>query len=126
MLQVLLFATNLMIASLLLGWRLTLPAIIIGFYLSAQLYQCCYGGLNFIVKFGSPEFILIYALLILSSVIIFFIKPKQEEQEASDAKVGTLEEEVADLNEKVVHYTERVADQGKEIERLGGQRLRGY
>ena len=119
MLQVLLFAINLMMASLLIGWRLTLPAIIIGFYLSAQLYQCCYGGLNFIVKLGSPEFILIYALLILSSAIIFFIKPKQEQQEAAEAKVDTLEEEVADLNEKVVHYGERVEDQGKEIERLG-------
>ncbi len=119
MLQILLFAINLMMASLLIGWQLTLPAIIIGFYLSAQLYQCCYGGLNFIVKFGSPEFILIYALLILSSAIIFFVKPKQERQEATDAKVDTLEEEVADLSEQVVHYSERVEDQGKEIERLG-------
>ena len=119
MLQVLLFAINLMIASLLLGWRVTLPAIIIGFYLNAQLYQCCYGNSNFIVKFGSPEFILIYALLILSSVIIFFIKPKQEQQEETEAKVGTLETEVTDLNEQVGHYSERVADQSKEIERLG-------
>jgi len=119
MLQILLFAINLMMASLLIGWRLSLPAIIVGFYLSAQLYQCCYGGLNFIVKFGSPEFILIYALLILSSAIIFFIKPKQEYQEATEAKVNILETEVADLSEKVVHYSERVADQGKEIERLG-------
>ena len=50
---------------------------------------------------------------------MLFIKPKQEYQEATEAKVGTLETEVADLNEKVTHYTERVADQGKEIERLG-------
>ncbi|MEM6339480.1 MAG: histidine kinase dimerization/phospho-acceptor domain-containing protein, partial [Pseudomonadota bacterium] len=119
MLQILLFTVNLMIASLLIGWRLTLPAIIVGFYLSTQLYYCCYGNSNFIVKFGSPEFILIYALLISFSAIIFFVKPKQEQQEATDAKVDTLEEEVADLSEQVVHYSERVEDQGKEIERLG-------
>ena len=36
MLQVLLFAINLMMASLLIGWQLTLPAIIIGFYLTTH------------------------------------------------------------------------------------------
>jgi signal transduction histidine kinase len=55
----------------------------------------------------------------VTGILYAFLKPQQEYQEATEAKVGTLETEVADLNEKVTHYTERVADQGKEIERLG-------
>jgi len=133
MLQVALFIINLMIASLLLGWRLALPSIIIGFYSAIQFYQYFFGKADFAVQFGSPEFILIYAVLFLGSAVIVFLKPKEERQEASDIKVGTLETEVihlddevihlttevTDLNEKVDHYSERVSDQNKEIERFG-------
>ena len=35
-----------------------------------------------------------------------------------EEEVIHLETEVADLNEKLVHYTERVEDQSREIERL--------
>jgi len=119
MLQVALFCINIIIASLLLGWRMALPLIILGFYLSIQFYRYLFTDSGFEVQFGSPEFILIYIALFLGSTVVIFVKPQQEYQAATEAKVGTLEIEVADLNEKVVHYTERVADQGKEIERLG-------
>ena len=126
MLQVALFIINLMIASLLLGWRLALPSIIIGFYSAIQFYQYFFGKADFAVQFGSPEFILIYAVLFLGSAVIFFLKPKEERQAASDIKVDILGNEVThlttevtDLSEKVDHYSERVSDQNKEIERLG-------
>ena len=119
MLQVALFCINIIIASLLLGWRMALPLIILGFYLSIQFYQYFFAGSGFEIQFGSPEFILIYIVLFLGSAVIIFVKPKQDLQEVTEERVDTLEEEVADLNEKVVHYSERVEDQGKEIERLG-------
>ncbi|MDG1436800.1 MAG: sodium:solute symporter family protein [Rickettsiaceae bacterium] len=51
MLQVLLFGVNLIIASLLLGWRLATPAIIIGFYLSIEFYQHFFRGKDFSEQF---------------------------------------------------------------------------
>ncbi|HJK86405.1 MAG TPA: hypothetical protein QKA08_01365, partial [Candidatus Megaira endosymbiont of Nemacystus decipiens] len=139
-LQVLLFGVNILIASLLLGWRLALSFILIGFYLSIKFYYCFFKGPDFVMKFGSPEFILIYMVLFLGLIVLIFIKPKQEEQEIVEAKVDTLEGEleglddiilnlkkqegeytkqIADLNQAVTHYSERVTDQAKEIERLG-------
>ena len=38
MLQVALFVANLMVAALLLGWRVALPSIVIGFYLGIEFY----------------------------------------------------------------------------------------
>jgi signal transduction histidine kinase len=62
----------------------------------------------------------------LGSIVIFLLKPKQDQQEATESEVGTLKTEVThlstamtDLNEKVEHYSERISDQEKEIERLG-------
>jgi Na+/proline symporter/signal transduction histidine kinase len=125
-LQISLFIMNLMIAALLLGWRLALPSIVIGFYLARELYQYFFSYSELTVQFGSPEFMLIYMMLFLGSAVIIFLKPKQEQQEQSDIKVVTLDHEVinlnsqvTDLNEKVTHYSERVDDQSKEIERLG-------
>jgi Na+/proline symporter/signal transduction histidine kinase len=125
-LQVSLFIINLMIAALLLGWRLALPSIVTGFYLAIQFYQYNFGAGGFAVQFGSPEFILIYTVLFLGSAVIIFLKPKQEQQEASDVKVDTLTTEVgvlgnkvSNLNYTVTHYSERISDQEKEIERLG-------
>ena len=93
-LQVGLFITNLMIAALLLGWRLALPSIIVGFYLAIQFYQCFFGITDFAIQFGSPEFILIYVVLFLGSAIIFFLKPKEEQMEQAVDKNKCLEKEV--------------------------------
>ena len=62
---------------------------------------------------------LIYVMFMVAGFAITILKSKQEYQEATEAKVDTLETEVLDLNEKVVHYSERISDQEKEIERLG-------
>jgi len=133
MLQTALFMMNLMIASLLLGWRLILPLIAIGFYSSVQFYQYYFGGESFIIHFGSPEFILLYLMLVVSLVLIIFLKPKQDYLEATEEKVETLEtetvflghtnitlsEKVSDLKETVDYYDERDHQQQAEIDRLG-------
>ena len=139
-LQVLLFGVNLIVAALLLGWRLALPAIIIGFYTSTQFYQHFFGGADFSGKFSSPEFLLIYMVLFLGSTVIVFLKPKQEYIEATESKVDSLEyevihldHEVEDLSEeveelhdevtgfhkKMEHFNKKISDKDKEIERLG-------
>jgi Na+/proline symporter/signal transduction histidine kinase len=131
--QIALFVLNIVIVSMLFGWLASLILIPIGCYFSISFFQFCFGIDKFQISFGSPEFMLIYLLLIVGIVLLIFIKPKEERQEASDIKVDTLETEVThlddevthlttevtDLNKKVDHYSERVSDQNKEIERLG-------
>ncbi len=133
MLQVSLFGINLMIASILLGWRLSLPLILTGLFLSIRFYQFIFGEYSFDSGFASPEFILVYVVILVATSVIMFLKPKEERQAESDAKVDVLKTEVThldyevtnlnsqvtDLSETVTHYSERVEDQSKEIERLG-------
>ena len=94
MLQVALFTINLMIASLLLGWRLILPLLAIGFVVSIKLYQHFFNIDNFVIQFGSPEFIMLYLLLIASIALLLFLKPKEQEEEKKTLKINYLEKEV--------------------------------
>ena len=133
MLQVAVYAVNLMIVALFFGWRLGIITIATGFYLGIKFYHYNFPTLDLSHGFSSPEFILMYVLLLIGTTLIIFLKPKQEYIEATEHRVdilahekvyleyevSNLNEKVCDLDEKVVHYTQRVADQAIEIERLG-------
>ena len=118
-LQFAIFTVNLLVVATLLGWRMAIFSILVGCFLLVSMYSYFDVSLYFDIKSESPAFISIYLLMIVGSTILLFLKPKQEQQELTEAKVGTLEIEISDLSEKVTHYTERVAYQSKEIERLG-------
>ena len=125
-LQFAIFTANLLIVATLLGWRMAIFSILAGCLVLVSIYSYFDVNQYFNAKAESPAFISIYLLMIVGSTILLFLKPKQEYQKVTEAKVGTLETEVthletelSDLSEKVTHYTERVADQSKEIERLG-------
>lgn len=107
-LQVSLFSTNLMIASLLLGWRIIFPAILAGFYLAVLFYQQFFTETNFILKLGSPEFILVYASLISASAILLFLKPKQEALEVTTNKANYLEKENDQLDSKALFLNQKL------------------
>ena len=118
-LQFVIFIINILLAVILVGWQLGFVLTLLGFYCSIEFYKY-YDNLKTIdISVGSPQFAFTYSLVLLGVIIAIFLKPKQEHQEATEAKVDTLETEVSDLNEKVVHYSERISDQEKEIERLG-------
>jgi Na+/proline symporter/signal transduction histidine kinase len=131
-LQFAVFTINTVVVTILLGYKLASLLIPIGFYSALQFYKY-YAGIESIdMSVGSPQFIFMYILMLIGAVLLIFLKPKEERQEASDIKVGTLTTEVdvldhkvSNLNYTVTHYSERISDQEKEIERLGatGQRI---
>lgn len=130
---------NLITLSILLRWQVALSIILLSAFCSIAFYKSFYEA-NWISSSVPMHFKIIYLIAIVSSIIIAFLKPKQEYIEATEHKVDDLEVEVGelgyenvhlglevsnlnvkvtDLGVKVVHYSERVADQVKEIERLG-------
>jgi signal transduction histidine kinase len=117
---------SVVVLSSLVSWQVVIFFIISGIILSIG-YLKWYLGINEIQgEFGKLKFKITYLLLMLTSILVVFLKPKQDHQEATEAKIDVLEEEVthletkvSDLNETVIHYSERISDQGKEIERLG-------
>ena len=132
--QLMIFLLNMVIIALMLRWQVAIFMTCSTVFLSVESYKWYVGveDLNSAIDLGL-QFKIMYALLFTSTILIAFLKPKQEYMEATEEKVGTLETEVThlghevtdlsgevlNLNEKVTHYSERVFDQEKEIERLG-------
>ncbi|MEA0971130.1 Signal transduction histidine kinase domain protein [Candidatus Megaera venefica] len=113
------FILSAVVLSMLVRWQAALALIIVGVISSIYFFKY-YAGVGYLEEnFGSLQFKIIYMLILVVSVLIAFLKPKQEYVEATEHKVDKLETEVNDLDEKVIHYSQRVADQALEIERLG-------
>lgn len=89
-LQFVIFTLNIILTAILVGWKLAAGMMIVGFYLSMQLYKF-YAGVDIIdISLGSPEFIFMYSLMLIGSALIIFIKPKQEEFILTKEKNGHL------------------------------------
>jgi len=117
--QLMSFMFNVIVIASLSRWRWSLFSIIFGITITLLYYKYYIDILEIRNDFTSLEFKVVYLLLLISSTLIIFFKPKQEYLEETEAKIDTLETEVTHLHEKVVHYNERISDQEKEIERLG-------
>lgn len=126
--QLMVFMANMVVISALLNWRTVLSFVSTGIILAFLLFKNNIGSHSpqLSLEWFSLEFKIAYLLFLASSIIIAFLKPKQEQYEAAEIKAKTLEntvysldKEVGELQEVVTHYTERVENQAQEIERLG-------
>jgi Na+/proline symporter/signal transduction histidine kinase len=124
--QLMMLVLNIFVLSSLVRWQVTLLMVPLVCVFTIQFYKWYMQVSSLDGDVGDLQFKIIYSLLLVSSALIGFVKPKQEYIEATEEKVGTLESEIShlghevtDLNEQVTHYSEQVADKNKEIERLG-------
>ena len=118
--QLMVFMANIMLISTLVSWRWALFTLTTGVLTTLFLFKTYTVPYTLTYTNAQPlEFKIIYLLLMLSSLLVIFLKPKQEYVEATEHKVEELEVVVNDLDKTVVHYSQRVADQAVEIERLG-------
>ena len=112
-LQFALFVLNILIATILTGWRLGIGMSIVGFYFGLELYKY-YAGINEIdFTVGSPEFVSIYVIILAGAVLLMFFKPKQDHQ-------GLTEEKNEHLSGRINMYKE----QTREAEALKGRFIR--
>ncbi|PCJ27150.1 MAG: hypothetical protein COA94_04335 [Rickettsiales bacterium] len=116
---------HLITISLLVGWRMSIIMIAACLWMSFSFYEG-YIGEMVAGEIFDLKLKMIYLLLMTSGLAFTFLRSKQEQMEKSECKVETLETEVTTqgtkittLNKKVGHYSERVSDQAREIERLG-------
>ena len=95
--EVVVFTVNLIVVAILTRWKIAVGMIVVGVYLGTQFYKY-YTGVsveNLNLKLESSSFIL-YALLLIGTAIVIFLKPKQKRQELTEAKVGHLGERISD------------------------------
>jgi Na+/proline symporter/signal transduction histidine kinase len=120
------FILSAVLLSILVRWQAAILLIVSGVTSSVYFFKLYTGEDQLTQNFVSVELNVMYIILLIISVLIAFLKPKQEYIEATEHKVGeleyenvNLEQEVNKLGEKVVHYSQRMIDQAAEIERLG-------
>ncbi|MGI4775937.1 MAG: sodium:solute symporter family transporter [Janthinobacterium lividum] len=90
--QVMVFILNLVVISMLLRWHVALISIV-GGVICSIFYFKWHTGLNSIPGGSiSLQFKIMYALLLVGSVMISFIRPRQNQQELSYKKIDHLSE----------------------------------
>ena len=93
-LQFAVFSINLVIAIILIGWKLAFSMSIIGFWTIIKFYKF-YNGIDYIdFSVGSPQFIFMYILMLIGTAVIIFFKPNEERQELTEQKVDHLGERI--------------------------------
>ncbi|MGC0371857.1 MAG: hypothetical protein DGJ47_000558, partial [Rickettsiaceae bacterium] len=113
--QLMTFLLNTVVVAILLRWQLAIPFILIG-VVSAMVTFDTISGLETIHgEFGTLQFKVVYSLLFVSSVVLAFIKPKQEYVEETEEKVCTLENKVGSLKEQVSLLTIESKEKDKKI-----------
>ena len=104
--QLAIFTLNIMILLNLCRWKTVICMIALGFTSSYVLYKSL-GISTLNIEFNYNG--IFYMLLFFVSALLMIIKPKQEEIEATVAKVDGLEGEVGNLSGKVGSLNGRVA-----------------
>jgi signal transduction histidine kinase len=105
-LQVMIFMINLIMISILVRWQWALILIVCGICLTAfitRLYDLVSIEPS---KFVSLEFQVVYLLLFLSSILLVFFKPKQEQYNLIEEKSDYLEHKADDQKKELIKLQE--------------------
>ena len=107
--QIIAFMANIIILSSLMKWRWALINIIFGVVLTLF----CFKKYIFVDSFDDnllfSEFKIVYLLILVSSVLIMFLKPKQQYLEATEEKAEHFKKETDSLK-KEIEYSKREFD----------------
>ncbi len=90
-LQLMIFMLNLLITGILLRWQVTLFMAICGTFLSVQFFKWHMGTSSLTSDLRDTQFQIIYLLLLFSSALIAFLKPKQQQEEIAETYQEHLE-----------------------------------
>lgn len=95
-LQCMVFTMNTVIVITLAGWRVGGGMMFLGSYLGLQLYKYCFYQEVPLTADFAPQALILYALLLLSSVVVIFLKPTQDYRELLDEKIDYLTSNIND------------------------------
>lgn len=117
--QIVIYIFNLMVSFILLSWRLSIVMLVSSVLISVQIYKYYIGINQLEACISDSQFMLLYTLLFLTSVLFIFLRPNQELIEKIQTKIKKLKQQNSSLTSQVEYYDQTVKDQKLEIERLG-------
>lgn len=102
--QLMIFMLNIVIIALILRWQVAIFMVCSTVFLSVETYKWYMGvsDISAAVEIG-VQFKIMYVLLLISSILIVFLKPKQQYQELTE--------------ERNEHLNRRIGSQEKEVEK---------
>ena len=112
-LQVMILMINLILISVLVRWQWALLMMIIGFCAVIQFFNFYLEAKFLIENTLSLQFKVIYLLLLVSSVLIIFVRPKQEYLEATETRAKDLESETKSLKRENAHAKREIESLSK-------------
>ena len=89
--QLILFMVNILMISSLINWRWSLFYLVFGVCITLFVYERYLLPYQVQSGLSTLEFKIIYLLLLVGGILIMFLKPKQEEQEATEEKAEYFE-----------------------------------
>jgi signal transduction histidine kinase len=92
---------NLIVVATLMRWQPSLVLIFIGVFGAVEFYEYFIGTESTNSSMLSMEIKIVYLLLLLSSILIIFFKPRQEREELTEAQKEHLGERVHDNEEEL-------------------------
>ena len=101
--QLMVFMVNILMISSLINWRWSLFYLVFGLCITLFFYERYLMSYQIQSGVSSLEFKIIYLLLLISSILIMFLKPKQEYIEATEQEAKHLKHEVKGLEREVGH-----------------------
>lgn len=113
-LQLMIFMVNLIVISCLIRWQWALLMLIFGLIFTIALFKGYYAD-SLPDSFTSLEFKIVYTLLFSSSILIMFIKPKQEEHDLIEEKMEIV---TNDHDDKKLEYSKALAAKDEFIRNL--------
>lgn len=84
--QLMMFLVSAVVLSMLSRWQFSLFFIVFGVLCSLVFFKWYADIEDFYINLGSLKFKIIYALVLAITLLIAFLKPKQEQQEATEEK----------------------------------------
>ena len=101
--QLMTFMLNFVVLAILTRWPVAMFMMIIGLLSSVQFFKW-YSGIEVLVgNLNNLQFTIAYLLLFMSTILVAFLKPKQEYLEATEEKAEHLQYEVKGLEREVGH-----------------------
>jgi len=100
-LQLVAFMFNLIVIAALVKWQWALFLIITGSSIVVQ-FSKNFIDINYsLINWDSIEFKIVYMLLFFSSIMLMFLKPKQQYQELTEQRADHLSEQVHEIDEEL-------------------------
>lgn len=96
-----LFAVNLLVVSMLVRWQLALPLALFGISIACSIaYYNAPQALYYSGVMGNIQLQILYALVVVTSILIGFIKPRQDRDDLLQSLADSLEQKAAAMSEE--------------------------